>query len=237
VELRQYWQVVVDRVAVVIGTFLVALVVAAASVYMIPQVSAPYQAALILSVQPRPEPKTGNYYSYDGYYSYLTSEYLNDDLIDTVESSAFLQRVRDRLKNFPGGPPSGSIEGKKAHRVLHLTISSPTSDGALALANAVEAILTAPDARTTIFDALSAQQNPMVSVINPPQIVSGPAGRSAILNLAARSLVGLVVGIGLAFLLEYVDDTVKPTDIQDLVSLPVIGEIPGRGLPTPRKKK
>ncbi len=220
---------------VVIGTFLVALVVAAASVYLIPQVAAPYQAALILSIEPRATPESSDYYSHD-YYSYLASEFLNDDLIDTVESSAFLQRVRERLKDYPGGAPTGSIEGKKAHRVLHLTISSPTSAGALALAKAVEDVLTSPDAKTTIFDPLSMQENPMVTVISPPEIVSGPAGRSAILNLAARSLVGLAVGIGLAFLLAYLDDTVKQGELSKLLDLPVLGEIPGRGVPTPRKK-
>lgn len=235
-ELRQYWQVLVDRAAVVIGTFLVALVVAAASVYMIPQVASPYQASLILSVQPKPEPRTGSYFTYDGYYAYLTSEYLNDDLINVVESGDFLQRVRGRLKDVPGGPPDGSIEGKKAHRVINLTISSPTAAGALALAKSVEDVLTAPDAKTTVFDALSAQADPTVSVVNQPQIVAGPAGRSALLNLAARALVGLALGVGLAFLFEYLDDSVRPGDVLGLVGLPVIGEIPGRGLPTPRKK-
>ncbi|HVC33351.1 MAG TPA: hypothetical protein VNL16_07565 [Chloroflexota bacterium] len=235
-ELRQYWQVVVDRAAIVIGVFLVALVVAAASVYLIPQVAAPYQASLILSVQPQPEPKTGNYYAYDGYYSYLTSEYLNDDLINVVETNDFLQRVRGQVKDFPGGAPSGSITGEKAHRVLHLTISSPTAAGALALARTVEAILTGPDANTTVFDALSRQANPTVSVISQPQIVSGPAGRSAILNLAARALVGLALGIGLAFLLDYLDDSVRSGEIQKLTGLTVVGEIPGRSIPAPRKK-
>jgi len=236
VELRQYWQIVVDRAAVVIGTFLVALVVAAASVYMIPEVASPYEASLILSVQPRPEQRTGSYYTYDGYYSYLTSEYLNDDLINVVESSDFLQRARDGVKNFPGGSPSGSILGVKAHRVVSLTISSPTAAGALALAKSVEDILTGPSADTNVFDALSTQAQPTVGVVNQPQIVAGPAGRSAVLNLVARALVGLVLGIGLAFLLEYLDDSVRPADLPALIDLPVVGEIPGRGLPTPRKK-
>lgn len=235
-ELRQYWQVLVDRAAVVIGTFLVALVVAAASVYLIPQVAAPYQAALILSVEPKPDVQTGSYYTYSGYYSYLSSEYLNDDLINFVESDAFMQRVRDQIANFPGGAPPGSIKGEKAHRILHLTVSSPTADGAMALAKAVEQVLTSPEAKTTVFGAFGADQSPAVSVVNQPEIVAGPAGRSALLNLAARSLVGLVLGVGLAFLLEYVDDTVRPGDVQSLVGLAVIGEIPGRGVPVPRKK-
>lgn len=235
-ELRQYWQILVDRAAVVIGTFLVTLVVAAASVYLIPQVAAPYQASVILAVQPQPEPKTGSYYSYDSYYAYVASEYLNDDLIDVVQSNAFLQAVRDRLKNFPGGPPTGSIEGQKAHRVVTLTVSSPTAAGALALAKGVADELTSPQAKTRFFDAISREQNPSVRVINPPQIVAGPAGRSAILNLAARSLIGLVAGVGLAFLLEYLDDSVRDGEVAALAGLPVIGEIPGRGLPTPRKK-
>lgn len=235
-ELRRYWQVLADRAPVVIGTFLVALIVATASVLFVPQVSSPYEAVVSLSVEPRPEAKSGAYYTYDSYYAYVASEYLNDDLIALVESNDFLQAVRERLKDYPGGPPTGSIKGKKAHRVVTFTVSSPTANGALALARALDDLLTSPGAKASYFDRISAQQDPQVTVIDQPQIVAGPAGRSAVLNIAARALVGLLIGVGLAFLLDYLDDSVRDTDVQALVGLPVVGEIPGRGLPRPRKK-
>lgn len=235
-ELRQYWQILVDRAVVVIATFLVALVVGAASVYMIPQVAAPYQASLVLAVAPRPEPKTGDYYSYDSYYAYVASEYFNDDLINVLESSDFMQTIRAQLQGYPGGAPSGSILGKKAHRIVTLTISSPTAAGAVALGKAVEDYLTSPAARTQLYDKINSQQEPTVSIISQPQIIAGPTGRHALLDVAARALVGLVVGVGLAFLLEYLDDSVRPGDVQRLYGLSVVGEIPGRGVPEPAKK-
>ncbi|HLG52098.1 MAG TPA: hypothetical protein VKY56_10765 [Chloroflexota bacterium] len=235
-ELRQYWQILTDHAAVVIGTFLVGIIAAAASVFLIPQVATPYTATFSIAVEPRPEPRTGSYYTYDSYYAYVASEYFNDDLIKVLESDHFLQAVRSRLASFPGGPPTGTITGEKAHRIIEVTVTSATAEGARALARAVVEEITAPDAKRKYFDAISAAQDPTVTVIDQPRIVSGPAGRNAILNIGARSLVGLILGAGLAFLLAYLDDTVQPGDVPRLVGLPVIGEIPGRGLPTPRKK-
>ena len=234
-QLREYWQIIFKRIGVVIGTFVVAVVAAAASVFLIPQVAAPYQASLTLAVLPKPEAVTGPYYRYDGYYAYVSSEYLNDDLIAIVQTSDFLQAVRARIKNFPGGPPTGSLEGKKAHRIVTITASSPTSAGALALARGVGALLTSTAAQTDYFSKF-APEIPTISVVNQPEIIAGPAGRSALLNVAARSLVGLAIGLGLAFLLEYLDDSVDVADVRGLLEWPILGEIPGSGVPSPRKK-
>jgi succinoglycan biosynthesis transport protein ExoP len=47
------------------------------------------------------------------------------------------------------------------------------------------------------------------------------------LNLLLAAVVGLFLGVGLAFFLEHLDDTVKtPEDLQDLIRLPSFGIIP-----------
>jgi hypothetical protein len=74
-------------------------------------------------------------------------------------------------------------------------------------------------------------------VVDGPRIVAQPAGRNALLNVLARSLVGLALGIALVFLVEYLDDTVRANEIESLLGWPVVGEIPGRGLPAPGSKK
>jgi capsular polysaccharide biosynthesis protein len=68
-----------------------------------------------------------------------------------------------------------------------------------------------------------------VSVVQPPQITAQPTGRNALLNLAARSLVGLIAGVGLAFLLEYLDDSIRADEVESLLGLPLLGEIPVPG--------
>jgi capsular polysaccharide biosynthesis protein len=233
VELRRYWQVVVDRWLVVGVTFLVALVVAAASVYKIPQVMSPYQASFSLAVKPAPDQTSPPYYYSQPYYSYLASEYANDDLISVLETSQFMQGLQSQLANRPGGPPSGSIKGEKAHRVVNVTVSSSSAEGALTLAQTALGDLTAPDARSKYFSMFTDQVE-SVSVVQPPQITAQPTGRNALLNLAARSLVGLIAGVGLAFLLEYLDDSVRADEVESLLGLPLLGEIPVPGKPGAR---
>jgi succinoglycan biosynthesis transport protein ExoP len=47
------------------------------------------------------------------------------------------------------------------------------------------------------------------------------------LNLGLRVLLGLIAGAALAFLIEYLDDSVRsPREAQDVLGLPVLGEIP-----------
>lgn len=229
-ELRQYWQVMVDRYAVVLGTFVVALAAAIASVYVLPQGSGSYATALSLAVRPEPAVASTTLFYSEDYYSYVASEYANDDLIAILESDDFLQAVRAKLTNEPGGAPVGSIQAKKAHRVVEITISSATGDGGLALGRAMATMLTGPAAQSAYF-ALFTNRIEDVTVVDGPRLVAQPAGRNALLNVAARALVGLIAGVGLAFLVEYLDDTIRPSDIETLLGLPIVGDIPSRGLP------
>ncbi len=229
-ELRRYWQVLVDRAAIVGGTSLVALLVAAASVYLLPQSLSSYQASLSLALRPQPLPPSATPFFSDDYYSYVASEYANDDLIAILESADFLQAVRARLASAPGGAPDGSIQGKKAHRVVEITVSSSTAPGALALARTVADLLTAKDAQSTYFSLLTNREI-TATLVDGPRLVAQPAGRNALLNLVARALVGLAAGIALAFLVEYLDDTVRPDEVEALLGWPVLAEVPGRALP------
>lgn len=47
-----------------------------------------------------------------------------------------------------------------------------------------------------------------------------------LLNIAIALVVGLMAGVGLSFLLEYLDNTIKSEqDIEKLLELPVLGAI------------
>jgi capsular polysaccharide biosynthesis protein len=229
VELREYWRVVVDRFPVIAVTFAVAVVVAAISVFVLPQGSSAYAAELGLAIRPKPLPPTANpMYSQD-YYDYIASEYANDDLIAILQSDDFLKEVQAALAKAPGGVVTGGIDAKKAHRVVTITTTSSTGDGALRLAQGVNSVLTDPSAQSRYFD-LFTNRDLVVSVVDQPRLVAQPAGRNPLLNLVARSLVGLALGVTLAFLVEYLDDTVRPSDAA-LLGSPILAEIPGPGVP------
>lgn len=66
-----------------------------------------------------------------------------------------------------------------------------------------------------------------MAVISPATVPGGPVGPNKIKNMSIALVLGLVVSIGLAFLLNYIDHTVKtPADVEGILGLPVLGLIP-----------
>ncbi len=66
-----------------------------------------------------------------------------------------------------------------------------------------------------------------VSVIDRAVIPQSPVKPRPVLNMAIGTVLGGMLGLGLIFLLEYLDNTIKtPDDVQRSLDLPVLGAIP-----------
>src|SRR5437016_937110 len=73
----------------------------------------------------------------------------------------------------------------------------------------------------------SALQSSNIRVVDPAMIPSYPSRPAKARNVALAFLVGMVGGIGLALLREYMDNTVKtPDDIETLARLPSLAVVP-----------
>ena len=83
-ELREYWRIVRRRLWVVAAMF---LVVGLVSVAVRPTIVPRYHASMRFVLGIEPEPSTGEYYTYDKYYTWLTAEYLIDDTAALVRSA------------------------------------------------------------------------------------------------------------------------------------------------------
>lgn len=64
-------------------------------------------------------------------------------------------------------------------------------------------------------------------VMSPAITPGGPIQPDKVKNMVVAFMMGLVVSIGLAFTLNYFDNTVKtPKDIEEIFGIPVLGQIP-----------
>ncbi len=69
-----------------------------------------------------------------------------------------------------------------------------------------------------------------IRIVDPAMVPSSPARPNKTRNIMMAFLVGLVGGIGLAFLREYMDNTVKtPDDVELLARLPSLAVVPAFG--------
>jgi len=69
-----------------------------------------------------------------------------------------------------------------------------------------------------------------IHIVDPAMIPSYPARPAKARNIALAFLVGLIGGIGLALLREYLDNTVKtPDDVETLARLPSLAVVPAFG--------
>jgi len=185
-----------------------------------------YSATMRFNVGIQPERIPG-VYTYDRYYTMLTSEYLVDDLGEIIKSNVFAGAVSQRLASqgivVPAGAIGASTQPGKLHRILTVVITWPDEAQLRAIANASAATLTERSAE--FFGQFSAAEAD-IRLIDPPAVarVGRPAREQ--LDLPLRILLALAAGLGLVFLLDYLDESVRGRDDLEKVGLEVLGEVP-----------
>lgn len=187
-----------------------------------------YSATMRFNVGITPERIPG-VYTYDRYYTMLTSEYLVDDLGEIVRSQAFASAVSRRLADegiaIPAGAIGASTQPGKLHRIL--TVSLTWGDAAELRQIADAVVETLSEGSAEFFGQFSAEEAD-IRLIDAP--VYGEVGRSAReqLDLPLRVFLAFAAGVALAFLLHYLDRSVRGRAELEEMGLAVLGEVPRR---------
>jgi protein tyrosine kinase modulator len=224
-QLRRYWAVVRRRwriVALVVG---LAAVVGGLAFALTPrQFTAEVQ--LLLNRTPNQSAAATPDFRFDDYYRFLATEYVLDDLVELARGNMFALAVQERLHgrgiyDFSDEQIQRSLKPERAHRILTVEVVAPSRELALALSQAVEETLTAnPDVT----------QPPDGSKINLKTIHRDPVARSnwqrTALTYGLQLALALLLGLGLAFLLDYLDDRVRDADDAAALGAPLLGRLP-----------
>lgn len=223
-ELKAYWHVIRRHLWVVVGLPLIVLILSLGLELRSGPAPQLYRATLdlLIDVPPLPaEPDMG----FDPRMSAAqAADYLVDDFSQFVTKDAFASLVSEHLAeqgiDVPAGAISGSESSESRHRIVTLSLTWPDAEQAGAIISA------AGEVAQTGIDRYFARSG-VVSVLSEPRVFPiAPPVRDQ-LELPLRVVLGVLAGLGLAFLLDYLDDSVRSVDeAETLLNVPVMGEIP-----------
>ncbi|MDM5293748.1 Wzz/FepE/Etk N-terminal domain-containing protein [Peribacillus simplex] len=151
----------------------------------------------------------------------------NIDMINTysviIKSPAILEKVIDELdldQSVDQLSEKITINSQENSQVFSLMVQDSNPTKAVEIANTVSATF-----QKEIKNIMNVDN---VSILAKAEIKDNPAPvkPNPVLNIAIAVVVGLMAGVGLAFLLEYMDNTIKDEDdIEKLLELPILGSI------------
>lgn len=152
----------------------------------------------------------------------------NLELINTynviIKSPRILELVQEELNlDRSVGSLNSQIQvsSQQNSQVLAITVQDENPAMAVNIANTVANVFQRELPEIMNVDNVSVLAAAQLAE-NPSPIKPRPA-----LNMAIALVVGLMIGVGLAFLLEYLDNTIKTEqDVEKLLELPVLGAIP-----------
>jgi protein tyrosine kinase modulator len=220
-ELKAYLTIILRRWWII--AILVVVVFAASYLLTKPPVTT-YSASMRFTVGLASEavPVTSTLYYDPAYYDWLTSEYITDDFSEIVKSGAFASDV-SQCAGVPVAGIQGSANTQKQHRILTLTLGGASEKEVSDVANCAAKMLR--DNNAKYFAQLNTYRA-SIQIIDGPTITASSADLRGRLDLPIRLGLAVIAGIALAFLIDYLDDSVRNAREVEQLGLPVIGEIP-----------
>jgi capsular polysaccharide biosynthesis protein len=152
----------------------------------------------------------------------------NIELINTynviIKSPIILEKVIEEAnltETFSSLNNKVSVGSQNNSQVVNITVEHENPAQAANIANTIATVF-----EREIVNIMNVDN---VSVLSPAQLSDSPSPikPNPILNMAIAFVVGLMAAVGLAFLLEYLDTTMKTEkDIEDVLDIPILGVIP-----------
>ncbi|WP_282020613.1 YveK family protein [Planomicrobium okeanokoites] len=135
-------------------------------------------------------------------------------ILDQVVEELDLDMNSDQLDN------NITVSNADQSQIINIAVQDEDPARAVDIANTTVDVF-----ETDIQDLMNVDN---VSVLSPAVLKENPepVSPNPLLNMAIAAVVGLMLGVGIAFLLEYLDTTIKDEqDIEEFLGIPVIGVI------------
>lgn len=156
-----------------------------------------------------------------------TDLYLGSSLIQDYREIAKSKQVAYEvmkelgITNMSAGVMSGRINVSQRNetRVIQISVNDPDPRKAMEMTNKVAEVF-----QKKVIEIMQVEN---VQIIDKAELQMYPISPNKRRNYIIGIIIGLALGVGIIFLIEFLDDTIKtPEDIRKYVDLPVIGMIP-----------
>jgi capsular polysaccharide biosynthesis protein len=217
ISLKELLQTLKKRFNLIISVTLTAIIISAVISFFI--LTPIYQASTQLLVNQTQS--TDNLYN-------SNQVQTNLQLINTynviIKSPAILDKVKSdlKLKSLTEDELNQKItvQSEKDSQVVTILVQDPNAQKAAAIANKTAEVF-----KNQIVSIMKVDN---INILATATVVKNqsPIKPKPLLNIAVALLLGLMVGIGLSFLLEYFNNTIKTEqDVENILGLPVLGVI------------
>lgn len=219
-EIKEYILIIRKRLTLIIAITLVSTFIAGIlSFYILPPI---YKATVTLFAG-RSTNSDGSNDSIQALYNdVLLGQQLVKDYREIAVSRTVLERVIKEL-NLRMTPEQlsnmVSVDLKNDTRILMINIESKSPKFAATVANKLAEVFIEAVQRIMKIEN--------VQIVDKAVIPDKPEKPKKLLNIVVAFVLGLMVGVGIAFFIEYLDNTIKtPDDVEKYLELPVLAVIP-----------
>ncbi|NLZ48463.1 MAG: hypothetical protein GX895_06685 [Clostridiales bacterium] len=215
-EIKEYINILKKRFMIIFIITILSTVVSAIFSYLI--IEPKYKADISVIIGKNENGQSTSYnYNDIMMYQKLVKTYstiaVSRTVIEDVKDKLDLEYSVEEIKSMISATPEGDSQ------LLTLTVESDNAETAARIANQLAYSL-----KKTSKDYLNEDG---VHILDDALVPTSPSSPKPVLNMLIAFFIGLMVSVGIAFLLEYLDNTVKTQeDVEKLIGVPVIGIIP-----------
>lgn len=221
-ELKQYVHIILKRLWIII---LLPLVAAGSSAVMSFYVMKPvYEANSTLYVIDKNRNTDSSDSSSDiSYNEIYVGGALVKDYTELVKSRTVTSSVIEKLKleDITPAQLAGmiSVSSKNDTRIIEISVSDNDPKRAMEITNAVCDVF--------IEKVGELMQIENVNIVDPAVQPTEPVKPRPMINIAIALFAGICMAVGIIFLMEYLDDTIKNNeDVERYLNIPVLANIP-----------
>lgn len=219
-NLKEFGEIIIKRLKLILlVTFASVFITGILSYFVIPPT---YEASTSIIIGKAP----GDHQNNNEQVSNSDSIYLSQKLMKTYASIAKSDLVADKTADKLNDGLSSEILQKSIKvtpetdtQILDIKYDSKDPKQAMNVVNTF--------ADTFIEESQKIYPTDNINIMDKAKLPKGPIKPKKALNVAIAFLIGLMASVGIAFLLHYMDNTIKTEqDVDKYLELPVLGVIP-----------